>query len=221
MKKSFIQELKERLATSKKIVILPHRNADGDALGSTLALKHFLKQKKHQVKVVSPNDYPSFLKWLPGENDVLKYNQTPKLARDSIREADLIFTLDFNALSRIEDLTNIVRSASGEKIMIDHHEDPEDYAKLNYSDHSMSSTCEMIYNVIKALDEQFREIARETEDLLSCKKASLYLFDQYNKSKVLSSVMFTRIDDAQSRWVDMEEENMPGKSLQTKFAQFQ
>ena len=153
MKESFIQELKERLATSKKIVILPHRNADGDALGSTLALKHFLKQKKHQVKVVSPNDYPSFLKWLPGENDVLKYNQAPKLARDSIREADLIFTLDFNALSRIEDLTNIVRSASGEKIMIDHHEDPEDYAKLNYSDHSMSSTCEMIYNVIKALDE--------------------------------------------------------------------
>ena len=141
MKESFIQELKERLATSKKIVILPHRNADGDALGSTLALKHFLKQKKHQVKVVSPNDYPSFLKWLPGESDVLKYNQTPKLARDSIREADLIFTLDFNALSRIEDLTNIVRSASGEKIMIDHHEDPEDYAKLNYSDHSMSSTC--------------------------------------------------------------------------------
>ena len=153
MKESFIQELKESLTTFKKIVILPHRNADGDALGSTLALKHFLKQKNHQVRVISPNDYPSFLKWLPGESDVLKYNQTPKLARDCIREADLIFTLDFNALSRIEDLTNIVKSASGEKIMIDHHEAPEDYAKLNYSDPTMSSTCEMIYNVIKALDQ--------------------------------------------------------------------
>ncbi len=153
MKESFIQQLKQSLATAKKIVILPHRNADGDALGSALALNHFLSQKDCQVKVVSPNDYPSFLKWLPGENNVLKYNQTPKLVRDSIREADLIFTLDFNALNRIEDLTTIVRNAPGKKIMIDHHEAPEDYASLKYSDPSMSSTCEMVYNVIKSIDD--------------------------------------------------------------------
>ena len=163
MKDNFIQELKERLATPKKIVILPHRNPDGDALGSTLALNFFLIQKGHNVKVVSPNDYPSFLKWLPGEVDVLKYNQTPKLVRDFIREADLIFTLDFNALTRIEDLTNIVKNATGEKIMIDHHEAPEDYAKLKYSDPSMSSTCEMVYNVIKSIDNR-----AFTKEIASC-----------------------------------------------------
>ena len=149
----FIQNLKESLAKPQKVIIIPHRNADGDALGSSLALKLFLRQKGHEVHVVSPNDYPSFLKWLPGESEVLKYNRTPKLARDTIRKADLIFTLDFNSLSRIEDLINIVKNASGDKIMIDHHEDPEDFALFQYSDTSMSSTCEMVYNVINLIDQ--------------------------------------------------------------------
>ena len=149
----FIQNLKESLAKPKKAIIIPHRNADGDALGSSLALKLFLRQKGHEVHVVSPNDYPSFLKWLPGESEVLKYSRTPKLARDNIRKADLIFTLDFNSLSRIEDLTSIVKNARGDKIMIDHHEDPEDYALFKYSDTSMSSTCEMVYNVINLIDQ--------------------------------------------------------------------
>lgn len=153
MKETFISELRNRLAIPKKIVILPHRNADGDALGSTLALKHFLIQKLHEVRVISPNDYPLFLKWLPGESDILKYTQNPKLVRDTIRKADLIFTLDFNNLNRIEDLKIVVRDAKAEKIMIDHHEIPQDYANLKYSDPSMSSTCEMIYKVIKALDK--------------------------------------------------------------------
>ena len=148
----FIQNLKESLAKPKKAIIIPHRNADGDALGSSLALKLFLRQKGHEVHVVSPNDYPSFLKWLPGESEVLKYSRTPKLARDNIRKADLIFTLDFNSLSRIEDLTSIVKNARGDKIMIDHHEDPEDYALFKYSDTSMSSTCEMVYNVINSIE---------------------------------------------------------------------
>lgn len=152
MKESFILGLKERIATPKKIVILPHRNADGDALGSTLALQHFLEKMQHDTVVISPNDYPGFLKWLPGEAQILKYNHTPKIVRDSIRAADLIFTLDFNALSRIEDLTEVVKNARGEKIMIDHHEAPEDYAVLQYSDPNMSSTCEMVYKLIRALD---------------------------------------------------------------------
>ena len=154
MKKHFISALRKALETPKKIVILPHRNADGDALGSTLALKHFLTQKKHQAVVLSANDYPNFLKWLPGETDVLKYTQTPKQVRERLHKADIIFTLDFNALSRVEDLTELVKKSDALKIMIDHHEEPEDYADLQYSDPSMSSTCEMVYHVIKALDEK-------------------------------------------------------------------
>ncbi|MDA7693545.1 DHH family phosphoesterase [Flavobacteriaceae bacterium] len=153
MEKSFITDLKKYLISPKKIVILPHRNADGDALGSTLAWYHFLSQKGHEAVVISPNEYPSFLKWLPGENKILKYTQNPSEVQEKIRHADMIFTLDFNALDRIQELTDIVSKAPGHKIMIDHHEAPEDYAVLRYSDTSMSSTCEMIYNVIKALDE--------------------------------------------------------------------
>ena len=124
MNELFINGLKQRIATPKKVVILPHRNADGDALGSTLALQHFLIKMNHETVVISPNGYPGFLKWLPGEDQILKYSHTPKIVRDKIREADLIFTLDFNSLSRIEDLTEVVRNAAGEKIMIDHHEAP-------------------------------------------------------------------------------------------------
>lgn len=153
MEKSFITGLKKYLETPKKIVILPHRNADGDALGSTLAWCHFLCQKGHEAVVISPNDYPDFLKWLPGEDEILKQNQKPLEVQEKILNADLIFTLDFNALGRVQELTDLIRIAPGEKIMIDHHEAPESYASLQYSDPSMSSTCEMVYKVIQALDE--------------------------------------------------------------------
>ena len=126
MDKRFVIELGKILLNPKKIVIIPHRNPDGDALGSTLALKHFLVNKGHEAFVISPNDYPNFLKFLPGESEILKYSSTPKEVRNKIRNAELIFTLDFNSLSRAQDLTEIIQNSSGKKIMIDHHEAPED-----------------------------------------------------------------------------------------------
>ena len=121
MENNFLSAFKRIISTQKKIVIIPHRNPDGDALGSALALKHFLDAKKHKVKIVSPNDYPTFLKWLPGESDIIKFSKTPSIARDKINNAELIFGLDFNSLSRIQDLSEIVRRSKVDKIMIDHH----------------------------------------------------------------------------------------------------
>ena len=154
MENSFLTAFERAITSRKKIVIIPHRNPDGDALGSALALKHFLDAKKHEVKIVSPNDYPSFLKWLPGESEIIKFSKTPNIARDKINKAELIFGLDFNSLSRIQDLSKIVKKTRADKIMIDHHESPEFFANLNYSDPSMSSTCEMVYNVINASDSK-------------------------------------------------------------------
>ena len=154
MENNFLSAFKRIISTQKKIVIIPHRNPDGDALGSALALKHFLDAKKHKVSVVSPNDYPTFLKWLPGESDIIKFSKTPSIARDKINKAELIFGLDFNSLSRIQDLSEIVKKTKVDKIMIDHHESPEFFANLNYSDPSMSSTCEMVYNIINASDSK-------------------------------------------------------------------
>ena len=154
MENNFLSAFKRIISIQKKIVIIPHRNPDGDALGSALALKHFLEAKKHKVNIVSPNDYPTFLKWLPGESDIIKFSKKPSIARDKINNAELIFGLDFNSLSRIQDLSEIVKKTNVDKIMIDHHESPEFFANLNYSDPSMSSTCEMVYNIINASDSK-------------------------------------------------------------------
>ncbi|MEK9613877.1 MAG: DHH family phosphoesterase [Flavobacteriaceae bacterium] len=148
----FISELKLRLQAPKKAVIIPHKNPDGDALGSTLALMLFLKAKNWDATVISPNDYPNFLNWLPYQDQILRYKHQPKEIREKMTHADLIFTLDFNALSRCGDLKSLVERSKAERIMIDHHESPEDYAQLIYSDPTMSSTCEMVYHLIHELD---------------------------------------------------------------------
>ena len=152
MIENFIHVLKSQLSTPKKIVVIPHKNPDGDALGSCLGWKHFLDQMGHSCTVISPNEYPKFLDWLPGQEDIMKYNYTEDAAKKLLFEADLIFTLDFNSLGRIKPMDEIINRSKGIKVMIDHHEQPEDYADLIYSDPSLGSTCEMVYNIMEALD---------------------------------------------------------------------
>ena len=73
MEETQIKELKTLLSTPKKIVIIPHKNPDGDAIGSCLGLYHYLTQYKHDLSIVAPNEYPEFLKWMPGESNIIKY----------------------------------------------------------------------------------------------------------------------------------------------------
>ncbi|MDG3581335.1 DHH family phosphoesterase [Galbibacter pacificus] len=153
MEKSKIKELKKVLSSPKKIVVIPHKNPDGDAIGSSLGVYHYLKQNKHDISIISPNDYPDFLKWMPGEEVVIKYDAQNDIACKKIKEAELIFTLDFNSLSRIDEVANGLKAFTGDYVMIDHHQAPDDYAKYTYSDTSMSSTCEMVYNFIDFLGE--------------------------------------------------------------------
>jgi phosphoesterase RecJ-like protein len=154
MIKAQISELKTLLDTPKQIVIVPHRNPDGDAMGSTLGLYHYLKTYNHNVIVIAPNDYPDFLKWLPSDDTVLKFDSNRKESKDLIDKADLLFTLDFNAFHRVgNDMAEVLETCSATKIMIDHHQQPDDYAKYTYSDVSMSSTCEMVYNLIEMLED--------------------------------------------------------------------
>jgi len=152
MKKSNIIKLKELLSSPQKIVIIPHKNPDGDALGSSLALMHYLKNKLHQTFVISPNDYPEFLKWLPGESTILKFSQKEKKIKSIINNSSLIFAMDFNDLTRIGDLNEIIKNSKSKKIMIDHHENPKNFSDLNFSDPRISSTCEIVYNIIYKLD---------------------------------------------------------------------
>jgi phosphoesterase RecJ-like protein len=157
MIKSQIPEIKALLSTPKNIVIVPHKNPDGDAMGSTLGLYHYLKSYNHNVVVIAPNDYPNFLKWLPGDDTVLKFESQQKESKALISKADLIFTLDFNTFHRVgEQMSEVLKVSKATKLMIDHHQQPDDYAKYTYSDVSMSSTCEMVYNFIEMLGDDHK-----------------------------------------------------------------
>ncbi len=149
-----IKEIKALLSTPKKIVIVPHRNPDGDAIGASLAMYHYLKNKGHRASVVSPNDYPSFLKWLPDTEEVFKFDTQNRQSKSCIDEASIIFLLDFNALHRVgSDMQNTLENYKGTFIMIDHHQQPDDIATYLYSDVSICSTCQMVYHFLEKLED--------------------------------------------------------------------
>lgn len=148
MNEKKILELRTLLSSPKKIVVVPHKNPDGDAIGSCLGIAHYLKKGNHTVTVISPNSYPDFLKWIPGEKDVINFDYHTNDSTTIIDSADLIFTLDFNDLSRVDNMKGVLEKSKADFIMIDHHQQPSDYAKITYSDANMSSTCEMVYNFI-------------------------------------------------------------------------
>jgi len=153
MEENQIIEAKKLLQDSKKIAIIPHRNPDGDAMGSTLALYHFLKKINHQPVVISPNEFPDFLAWLPGAQDVLVYEKDRNGTKNILEKAELIFTLDFNALHRTGEMENVLNTLQVPFIMIDHHQAPDGYANVTFSDTRYGSTCEMIYDFIDAVSD--------------------------------------------------------------------
>lgn len=144
-----ITKIKELLEGKKKIVIVPHKGPDGDAMGSTLALKILLEGLGHNVNLIAPNDYPNFLKWMPYEEETLLYDRDTEKCEKIIAEADVIFTLDFNHLSRAGDMYKPLQEAKAAFVMIDHHQQPDDYADVTYSDVTMCSTCQMVYHFIE------------------------------------------------------------------------
>ena len=144
-----IQNIYPLLANPKKVVITTHQKPDADAMGSSLALWHFLKGFGHKVTVISPTNWATFLNWMPGCNEVLDYESPNAKANTAIDEADWIFCLDFNTLSRTKRMEEKLMAAKAEKILIDHHREPqEEVFAYGVSDIGKSSTCEMIYDFI-------------------------------------------------------------------------
>lgn len=152
MNKKDLTKIKQLLSTPKKIIIVSHKNPDGDAVGSSLGLYHFLIKLNHKVNVIMPNDYPDFLKWMPNQNIIKDYENDVNLATTLIDDSDIIFTLDFNSLQRAGNMETSLKNSQAVKIMIDHHQQPDDYATFMYSDVSICSTSQMIYHFINMLD---------------------------------------------------------------------
>lgn len=148
-----IQKTRTLLQSSENIVITCHKGPDGDAIGSSLALYLYLKKQGKNATIIVPDDFPFFIKWLPESEHIILYDANKETANTIINNADLIFTLDFNALHRTGDMQEVLSNASAKFIMIDHHQQPDDYAEVTYSDTTICSTCQMVYHFIDALED--------------------------------------------------------------------
>jgi phosphoesterase RecJ-like protein len=151
VKATEIKQLKTFLSTKRNIVIVTHWSPDGDAMGSSLGLYNFLKHFRHRVTVITPNSYPVFLHWLPGNKNVVVYSEKTSLAKKLVAKADMIFCLDFNSLRRLEKLGDDVGASRARKMIIDHHVQPDDFANYLYHDVKACSTSELLVEFIQEL----------------------------------------------------------------------
>lgn len=151
IKPELLQGLSALLERSKRIIVTNHTNPDGDAMGSVLGLAGLLEKLGHEVQVIVPNEYPEFLNWIHGNDKVLVYEQSIEQAENILAKAEVVFHLDYNALKRSGPMSDVLTACTATKVIIDHHQQPEDFADLLYSDTSMSSTCEMVYHLADAM----------------------------------------------------------------------
>lgn len=150
-----IEEFSSLLAESKRIVLIGHINPDGDCIGSIIGLMCFLKEAGLAVEVVIPNNYPDFLSFLVNSEKIIVAKYDPAGAEKSIEAADLIICMDFNALSRIDNLGKLVELSNSKRVLIDHHPQPKGIFDMIFSDPSLSSASELTYWMIKELSGYF------------------------------------------------------------------
>ena len=160
-----IASLTDLLAQPQKIVITTHHKPDGDAMGSSLGLYNYLIQQGHHAKVITPTDYPQFLNWMPGNEEVIIYTDQRRTIERVIAEAELIFCLDFNALSRINEMGEQVGESSAYKIMIDHHLEPQDFDDYRYWNINACATAQLVYNFIVT---ELNDKALVNKDVATC-----------------------------------------------------
>ena len=160
-----ISELIDLIAGSDRLLVTTHTNPDGDAIGSSLAMYHFLKGLGKEVSVVVPNHYPAFISWLPGNDQIIVYEEQHKKAQSLIAEAQLIFCLDYNAIHRSGSLQDILKVAECPLMMIDHHPEPqtEDF-RFVFSNTDTSSTAELIFEFMHEIAED----QKVTTEIATC-----------------------------------------------------
>lgn len=154
LSKEHIERLREMLAQpGLRIVIVSHTNPDGDAVGSSLAWAGLLRTMGHEVTCVVPNKFPYFLDWMPGIDEVVVFKTDAEgRAKRAIAEADMIFCLDFNAISRLEILSDTIEAnTTARRVLIDHHLSPDEGFDLLFSHPDSSSTCFLIYSIVEAM----------------------------------------------------------------------
>lgn len=143
-----IEQVSDLIDRHDNIVIVCHVSPDGDAIGASLGLWHFLNALDKSVTVVVPDAMPDNLLFLKGTKDILVHEKYPEFAEETVSKADLIFCLDFNALKRLDKLAKAVELSDAKKVMIDHHLNPESFCDVTISHPEISSTSELIFRLI-------------------------------------------------------------------------
>lgn len=146
------REMKKAFDAAKKIVIVAHKNPDGDALGSTLGLYHVLKKISKAPVIILPNDFPTVFNWMPDSKKILIFEKQKSKSTEAINQADLICCLDFNHLDRIEEMGQLPSFRSKTVLMLDHHPQPDDFATFRWSNVHASSTCELVFDLLQFLE---------------------------------------------------------------------
>ena len=160
-----IDHFEKWIDRADKIVIVSHVSPDGDAIGASLGLYHFLNSLEKTVNVIVPNAFPDFLKWMPGSKDILLYDRYQEFADKLIAEADVICCLDFNAIKRVDEMATAVASSPARKAMVDHHLHPEEFCQIVMSYPRISSTSELIFRLICRLGA-FSDITKECAECI-------------------------------------------------------
>ena len=155
-----IDHVEKWFVRADKVVILSHVSPDGDAIGSSLGLYHFLTSQDKTVHVIVPNAFPDFLKWMPGAKDIIQYNRYKDFADKLINEADVLCVLDLNVLSRLDEMKDVVEKSPARKMLVDHHLYPGDFARITISHPDISSTSELVFRLICQLGN-FSDITKE------------------------------------------------------------
>jgi phosphoesterase RecJ-like protein len=146
-------KLKAFLALPRDIVIVSHRNPDGDAIGSSLGLSLYLQRKRHSCKVIFPSEFPNVFNYLPESDSILIYDNDVETSNVFLEKAEVIFCLDFNSLDRIDRLGEKIASLNATNVMLDHHIDPEPFPEYMLSETSASSTSELVFDFMELMGD--------------------------------------------------------------------
>jgi phosphoesterase RecJ-like protein len=145
-----IDAFRSKIVHSNTFVIVPHHNPDGDALGSALGLNAVLLELGKDSRVITPSAHPSFLNWMVGADEIINFEKEPSVAKQYIDTCEVLVIVDFNSIKRVKGMSGLLQSCSSFKIMIDHHPFPDvEAANLMMSNTAVSSTCELIYEILK------------------------------------------------------------------------
>lgn len=152
----FSSELRHLIQTPQNVAIVSHRNPDGDAIGSSLAMRHYLEQYGHTVHVLFPSEFPEEFEALPASNEILIWDIHTEECKQVLSRKNFFIFLDFNAYNRIDRMGDLIRDLPGKRLLIDHHLYPDQIADFTISEPEASSTCELVYRFISDFGDSLK-----------------------------------------------------------------